>query len=117
MQDPAAFESLFNQWESTFVKSYPSASERTYRSDIFRQNVERMVAINANPGFTFWMQPSTYTDLTDEEFVRSHYGADYTPRRIQGVWAVGVSVVVSVVVSAGVSAGVSVHRLIWETYY
>ncbi|GAB4816654.1 hypothetical protein N2152v2_003700 [Parachlorella kessleri] len=84
LSDAAAFELLFSNWVTAFGKTYPSPAERAGRAAIFRSNLPRMVQLNSNPAYTFWMQPAFYTDFTDEEFIRTHYGADNYPRRAAG---------------------------------
>ena len=69
---------------TAFGKGYASAADRAARAAIFRSNLPRMVQLNSNPAYTFWMQPAFYTDFTDEEFIRTHYGADNYPRRAAG---------------------------------
>ncbi|GAB4816652.1 hypothetical protein N2152v2_003698 [Parachlorella kessleri] len=84
LSDPAAFDRLFNSWTITFARNYSSPEDKDARAAIFRSNLPRMVQLNSNPAYTFWMQPAFYTDVTDAEFKATHYGADNYPRRLAG---------------------------------
>ncbi|GAB4816650.1 hypothetical protein N2152v2_003696 [Parachlorella kessleri] len=102
LNDPAAFERLFNEWTRAFGKTYASPAEREARAAIFRSNLPRMVQLNSNPAYTFWMQPAFYTDVTDEDFVATHYGADYYPRRNSlGIQSTSISIASGLSLGAG----------------
>lgn len=61
----------FDKYIDLFGKKYKDINEYTYRLKIFNFNLQQIAEHNANPDITYDLGQSYYTDIEDDEFVRT----------------------------------------------
>ena len=61
----------FDKYIELFNKKYKDLNEYTFRLKIYNDNLQQIAEHNANPDITYDLGQSYYTDIDDEEFVRT----------------------------------------------
>jgi C1A family cysteine protease len=71
-EDPAG--ALWEQWQVQNGKSYADPDEAQYRFQVFKSNLAKIEASNANPANTYTLGLTKFADLTSEEFSATYNG-------------------------------------------
>lgn len=64
----------YNSWLLRHERSYNTVGEKERRFSIFKDNMRYIEAHNAKSNQTYWLGPTRFADMTNEEFRRLHLG-------------------------------------------
>ncbi|CAM0902257.1 unnamed protein product [Alopecurus aequalis] len=78
LDEPAMMEK-FHRWKEQHGKSYPTATEKLHRFEVYRRNVEHIEVTNREGRLSYTLGENHFADLTSEEFIATYTGRHAMP--------------------------------------
>jgi len=61
----------FDNYQKKHAKTYASEEEKSYRAQVFKENIQKIKQHNSNTNKTYTQGVNEFTDMTNEEFVNT----------------------------------------------
>jgi len=84
-QPEEVYHKMFQKFRGEHNRLYKSVEEQSLRYQIFKDNVDRISAHNADPTNTFTMGVNKFADMTRHEFAQRMLGYKAAPAALKGV--------------------------------
>ncbi|VAH61682.1 unnamed protein product [Triticum turgidum subsp. durum] len=69
-----ALAARHERWMAKFGRAYTDADEKSRRREVFAANVQHVDAVNRAGNLTYTLGLNQFSDLTDDEFLKTHLG-------------------------------------------